>query len=79
MPKSSPTRGMWIEIDPRDHEGGNNRSSPTRGMWIEIGGGGGTMTADRGHPPHGGCGLKFPPPPPAGGNGLVIPHTGDVD
>ena len=34
---SSPTRGMWIEIDDWGRiDGRAVRSSPTRGMWIEM-------------------------------------------
>ena len=34
-------------------------SSPTRGMWIEIAQNRFSSVGFLGHPPHGGCGLKF--------------------
>ena len=35
-PKSSPTRGTWIEICCGSPCGKRSRSSPTRGTWIEM-------------------------------------------
>ena len=77
--RSSPTRGMWIEMTQNHGYPFGMLSSPTRGMWIEIA----EVTVVRalrtGHPPHGGCGLKLQHLIRHRRHPRVIPHTGDVD
>ena len=45
----------WIAVT----EVSGTGSSPTRGMWIEISRDNTEAGRDAGHPPHGGCGLKY--------------------
>ena len=76
--RSSPTRGMWIEITVAGDLWEDDKSSPTRGMWIEIS----TLAqsvAPWASSPTRGMWIEIALTSFLMRSNVVIPHTGDVD
>ncbi len=77
--RSLPARGVWIEIEVRQHARGREESLPARGVWIEM-----TTVLNfsdlvEGRSPQGECGLKFQELAEVFKVFLVAPRKGSVD